>query len=291
MAEFIKIGNEITIKPKIEGLSYELISGKVYDLKYNRMEGKPYLAENGNLNMPKKLYKLDEDNNFIKRVLTYFNSENANQTTGVLLAGTKGTGKTMLSKRIALESKLPVIVVATDYPADKLNRFFKEFTTPVVIMFDEIEKNDYWWGTKDLLGFLDGVEATAKKLVLMTCNDSSKIDDNFFDRCSRVRYFKQYEANSNSVFIRFMAEDKGIKNIDEVVNFINEYMEVKSFDNISAFLDEVKMFENIPLEELIVPMNISTSKNYTSKKINKETTINNTSEFVILSNDETESSF
>ena len=55
MAEFIKIGNEITIKPKIEGLNYELIGGKVYDLKYNRMEGKPYLAENGNLNMPKKL--------------------------------------------------------------------------------------------------------------------------------------------------------------------------------------------------------------------------------------------
>lgn len=291
MAEFIKIGNEITIKPKVKGLSYELIGGKVYDLKYNRMEGKPYLAENGNLNMPKKLYKLDEDNNFINRVLTYFNSENANQTTGVLLSGTKGTGKTMLSKRIALESKLPIIVVATDYPADKLNRFFKEFTTPVVIMFDEIEKNDYWWETKDLLGFLDGVEATAKKLVLMTCNDSSKIDDNFFDRCSRVRYFKQYKANSNSVFIRFMAEDKGIKNIDEVVNFINEYMEVKSFDNISAFLDEVKMFEDIPLKELIAPMNISASKNYTSKEINKEATINNTSEFVILTNDGEESPF
>lgn len=273
MAEFIKVGNEITIKPKIEGFCYELIGGKVYDLKYNRMEGKSFLVENGNLNMPKKLYKLKEDDVFINRVLTYFNSESANQTTGVLLAGTKGTGKTMLSKRIAIESKLPIIVVATDYPADKLNRFFKEFTTPVVIMFDEIEKNDYWWETKDLLGFLDGVEATAKKLVLMTCNETDKIDDNFFDRCSRVRYFKTYEANSNSVFIRFMAEDKGIKNIDEVVDFIDSYMEVKSFDNISAFLDEVKMFEDVPLEELIKPMNISKSDDYTPKsnKNNKET--------------------
>lgn len=122
----------------------------------------------------------------------------------------------MLSKRIALESNLPIIIVANDYPANKLTSFFKHFTTPVVVMFDEIEKNSYWWETKDLLGFLDGVEATSKKLVLMTCNKTDEIDDNFFDRCSRVRYFKEYEANSNSVFVRYMAEDKGVKNIDEV---------------------------------------------------------------------------
>lgn len=257
MAEFIKVGNEINVKPKLDGLMYELINGKVYDLKFNHMEGKSFLVENGNLNMPKKLYKLEEDDKFINRVLTYFNSENSNQTTGVLLAGTKGTGKTMLSKRIALESNLPIIVVATDYPASRLHAFFKNFATPVVIMFDEVEKNDYWWKTEDLLGFLDGVEATAKKLVLMTCNDTEEIDDNFFDRCSRVRYFKQYKADSNSVFVRCIAKDKGVKNIDEVVNFINEYVEVKSFDNIAAFLDEIILFEDIPLEQLAKDMNIS----------------------------------
>lgn len=257
MAEFIKIGNEITVKPKLEGISYELINNKVYDLEYDRMQGRSYLKENGDLNMPKKLYELEEDNKFIKRVLNYFNSENSGKTTGILLAGTKGTGKTMLSKRIALESNLPIIIVANDYPANKLTSFFKHFTTPVVVMFDEIEKNSYWWETKDLLGFLDGVEATSKKLVLMTCNKTDKIDDNFFDRCSRVRYFKEYEANSNSVFVRYMAEDKGVKNIDEVVNFIIEHMEVKSFDNISAFLDEVVLFEDIPLDKLAKDMNLS----------------------------------
>lgn len=45
MAEFIKVGNEITIKPKLEGLSYELINGKVYDLKYNYDNGKTYLKK------------------------------------------------------------------------------------------------------------------------------------------------------------------------------------------------------------------------------------------------------
>lgn len=54
-----------------------------------------------------------------------------------------------------------------------------------------------------------------------------------------------------------MAEDKGVKNIDEVVNFIIEHMEVKSFDNISAFLDEVVLFEDIPLDKLAKDMNLS----------------------------------
>lgn len=108
-----------------------------------------------------------------------------------------------------------------------------------------------------MLGFLDGVEDNTKKLVLMTCNETGQIDDNFFDRCSRIRYFKKYEANSNSVFVRYMAEDKGVKKIDEVVDFIIEHMEIKSFDNISAFLDEVNLFEDTPLDELAKDMNIS----------------------------------
>lgn len=54
-----------------------------------------------------------------------------------------------------------------------------------------------------------------------------------------------------------MAEDKGVKKIDEVVDFIIEHMEIKSFDNISAFLDEVNLFEDTPLDELAKDMNIS----------------------------------
>lgn len=257
MAEFIKIGEEIVVKPKLDGMSYTLINGKVYDLLYDRFDDKSYLKENGELNMPKKLYKLEYDDNFINRVLTYFNSENSGNTTGVLLSGAKGTGKTMLSKRIALESNLPIIVVSNEYPIAKISSFFKNFTTPVAIMFDEIEKNPIYWKTKDLLGFLDGIEATSKKLVLMTCNETNELDNNLFDRCSRIRYYKEYEANSNSVLVRAIAEDKGVKNIDEVVNFIIERMEVKSFDNISSFIDEVLLFEDISLEEIAEIMNIS----------------------------------
>lgn len=258
MAEFIKAGNRIVNKPN--GLDYDLVKGKVYDLEYDRMEGLSYLKENGDLNMPKKVYQIEKDIKFIDRVLKYFNSEKSSQTTGILLSGTKGTGKTVLSKQLAMKSNLPIIVVSSNYPVSVMSEFFKKCSTEVCIIFDEIEKNKNYWRTDDLLGFLDGVQSTCKKMVIMTCNNFGELNDNLFDRCSRVRYHRKYTDNSNVEFIREIAKDKGIRNVDAVTNFIVDYMMLKSFDNISSFLDEVLLNEDLALEEVAENMNITLNK-------------------------------
>lgn len=92
-SEFIKIGEQIIAKPK--GTNYDLVPGKVYDLNYNRWEESPIFKENGELNLPKKVYSTEADDKFKKRILTYFNKANTN-TTGVMLAGTKGTGNSVI---------------------------------------------------------------------------------------------------------------------------------------------------------------------------------------------------
>ena len=91
--EFIKIGEQIIAKPK--GADYDLIPGKVYDLSWNRWEDSPIFKENGELNLPKKIYSTKTDDIFKKRIITYFNKANTN-TTGVMLAGTKGTGNSVI---------------------------------------------------------------------------------------------------------------------------------------------------------------------------------------------------
>ena len=93
--EFIKIGEQIIAKPK--GADYDLIPGKVYDLSWNRWEDSPIFKENGELNLPKKVYSTKTDDIFKKRIITYFNKANTN-TTGVMLAGTKGTGNSVKRK-------------------------------------------------------------------------------------------------------------------------------------------------------------------------------------------------
>lgn len=252
--EFIKIGEQIIAKPK--GADYDLIPGKVYDLNWSRWEDSPIFKENGELNLPKKIYSTKTDDIFKKRIITYFNKANTN-TTGVMLAGTKGTGKTVMAKILAKESGLPIIVVNPDYPEGKLIKFFKSFTTPVCILFDEVEKN---FKTECMLDFLDGVEKTAQKLVIMTCNDLSQVSQYMQDRCSRIRYLRRYSPDENAAFLPMLADDFGIKNKEEVVKFCKENIKLLSMDNIVSFMSEVKMLEDedISLQEIINIMNIST---------------------------------
>lgn len=251
-AEFIKVGNQIIPKPK--GADYELIKGGVYDLKWDRYEGRAIFTENGKLNLPNKIYELPEDKLFKTRILNNFN--NNDKSVGIMLAGTKGTGKTMLAKVIAKESNLPIIIVDSQYPANRLVTFFKQFTTPVCIIFDEIEKN---FNTEFMLDFLDGVEKTTKKLVLMTCNELHRISEYLQDRCSRVRYVRKYSPSDNLTFLPMLIEDKQIKNAKEVEEFIKTKFTLPSIDNINAFLDEVKELEDedISLNDIIKYMNIN----------------------------------
>lgn len=250
MAEFIKLGDKIISKPK--GLDYELEHGKVYNLKYNRYEGMSYFEEDGSLNLPSKVYSTDEDKIFIKRVNTYFKKTDK-LSTGVMLSGVKGTGKTVMAKVIAKNSNLPVIVVDEDFPTGRINDFFRKFSTPVAVIFDEVDKH---WDTEELLGWLDGVQTNAKKLVLFTCNNENNISEYLQNRCSRVRYKRHFEANDNARFLKEILKDKGIKDIEGTYNFIVNNFKLLSIDNILSFIDEKLMFPELNNATLAIDMNI-----------------------------------
>lgn len=262
--EFVKSGSRILPKPN--GTDYNLINGKAYDLKWDDWSDMAYLAENGELNLPSKIYELNEDKIFKKRVLNSFN--NHENSIGVMLAGTKGTGKTMLAKVIAKESNLPIIIVDSQFPTNRLIGFFKQFSTPVCVIFDEIEKN---FNTGRMLDFLDGVEKTTKKLVLMTCNELDKVSEYLQDRCSRIRYVRKYGINDNLAFLPMLIENKEIKNAEIVRKFVEERFKLPSIDNMNAFLNEVKDLEDedISLDDIVKYMNINT---YPPKQSSTEST-------------------
>lgn len=256
MSEFIKVGERIVNKPT--GLDYDLVNGKVYNLKWDRCNGMSYFEEDGSLNLPSKVYTTKSDDIFIKRVNTYF-QKTSKLSTGVMLSGIKGTGKTVMAKVIAKNSNLPIIVVDEDYPTGRINDFFRKFETPVTIIFDEVDKH---WDTEDLLGWLDGVQTNAKKLVLFTCNNEDRVNDYLKDRCSRVRYIRHFEANDNARFLREILRDKGIAEdkIKDTYTFIVNNFGLLSIDNILSFIDEKLLFPELSNEEIFNDMNISSKK-------------------------------
>ncbi len=260
MSEFIKEGN--CIVPKPNGLDYDLVPKKVYNLMYNEYTGVSYFEEDGSLNLPSKVYSTEDDDRFVKRVITYYNNTDK-LSTGVMLSGIKGTGKTVLAKVIARDSGLPVIVVNENYPTRRINDFFKKFSTPVCVIFDEVDKN---WNTEFLLGWLDGVQTNAKKLVLFTCNDDNIVSTYLKDRCSRVRYLRKFAADENTKFLKSIIADKGIddKN-DEIYKFITSSFNLLSMDNILSFLDEKMLFPEYDNFTIVKDMNIKLKDEFMKK--------------------------
>lgn len=254
--EFMKYGNSVVPIPA--GNQYNLEAGKVYDLNYNRYQETFSLSLNGDLNMPPKLYEIANNTKFVKRVLDFFN-KTGKQTTGVMLYGEKGTGKSITAKQIAQQSGLPIFVVNESCRFGDLNKFFKQFTTPVCCLFDEVEKN---FNTESLLGFLDGIEKTAKKLVVMTCNDRGKTSKYLEDRCSRIRYAKNYTFENNLELLDCLLEDSSVIDKEGVRNFIRERVVATSVDNISSILEEIEYFQDTSesIEDIVSNMSITLTR-------------------------------
>lgn len=254
--EFMKHGNMVVPIPA--GNQYNLEPGKVYDLNYNRYHEVHELTLNGDLNMPGKLYEIANNTKFIKRVLDFF-EKTKKQTTGVMLYGEKGTGKSLTAKIIAQQSNLPIIVINETCRFGDLNKFFKKFETPVCCIFDEIEKN---FDTERLLGFLDGIEKTAKKLVVMTCNDRGKTSKYLDDRCSRVRYAKNYTFENNFELLDCLLEDSSVKEKDALRDFIRNRVTATSVDNLISIIEEVEYFQETgeSIEDIVSNMSITLTR-------------------------------
>lgn len=256
MCEFIKTGKQILPRPK--GIDYDLKPKVAYRLvsKSSFFDKIIYLDELSEINTD-EMYMSDKDKKLIKRVS---NSFDKNITTGVLLSGLKGSGKTMMARQLCAACNCPIIVIDPDVSIKELSKFFSDTTIPIALIFDEFEKNEKLWNSKDLLTFLDGVLKDNKKLVVFTCNDDSNLNENLFDRCSRIKYFKEY-SDLDKETVEYIVKDRlGDDKLHVVSDFIITYFNVRNYDNVISFVDEIKSCLDVVTEEtmfdLIEDMNI-----------------------------------
>lgn len=191
--------------------------------------------------LPTKLYGDTLSN--ADRILNTFEDRSA--TTGVLLSGEKGSGKTLLAKQLALlfvARGYAVITVNQPMVGEGFNTLIANLTQPCMIFFDEFEKvYNEPERQEQLLTLLDGV-FSGKKLFVLTVNDSFKVNTHMKNRPGRLFYSLQYEGLSDE-FIQEYCNDQ-LKNqantagVRQVASMFHRF----NFDMLKAMVEEMNRY-------------------------------------------------
>jgi hypothetical protein len=173
-------------------------------------------------------------------------------TTGVMLAGEKGSGKSLLAKAISLqaaEQGIPTIVINAPWCGDKFNSFIQSIEQPVIILFDEFEKVYDSEHQEAILTLLDGV-FPSKKLFVLTCNDKWRVDSHMRNRPGRIYYMLDFKGLTADFIIEYCEDNlKAKEHIEKIVQIASLFSEF-NFDMLKALIEEMNRYNETPEQAL-----------------------------------------
>lgn len=195
------------------------------------------------MNVPDKVYGAIDSR--VDRIYHTYSTRPG--STGVLLTGDKGGGKTMLARKVcarAIEDGQPVIVCdrgsAMDNPG--FAHFLASLDFPFVALLDEFEKSfDKVGDQASLLPLMDGI-TTTRRLLILTCNEKEKISPYMINRPGRIFYSFEYSGLSDEVVAEYCA-DHDLAESDIVALMTHARMtRSMSFDSMQAVVEEMKRY-------------------------------------------------
>lgn len=212
-----------------------------YTVQVNPQTGELYLDRVEGFIMPSVFYgDLERKAERIKNT-----SRVRDGVTGVLLLGDKGSGKTLLGKKIAYdmhrEDNQPVIILNKPIGGDRLGIFLQRLNRPVTLFLDEFEKVFDPDEQETILTVLDGVYPM-KMTVILTANEDSRVVRPFIDRPGRVFYKLDYHG-LDTEFVR----DYAVANLNdqgqtEELLRLAVLVEL-NFDQLQALVEEMNRYD------------------------------------------------
>jgi DNA polymerase III delta prime subunit len=211
------------------------------------MGGPLYLQTTNEFAMPSKLYGNLKERT--ARVMSTFHTRP--KSTGILLTGDKGSGKTLLAKNVSVEllkQGVSTIVINEAFCGPKFNDFIANINEPAVVIFDEFEKVYDEEEQQALLTLFDGTVET-KKLFILTTN-STKIDTHLINRPGRMYYQFNY-AGLDEDFVREYAMDTlhNKERIEDLLIVVNMFATF-TFDMLMALIEEMNRYNETPRQAL-----------------------------------------
>ena len=185
-----------------------------------------------------KVYGLQSK--FMQHVLTAF--ENTKGNFGILLNGTKGTGKSVVAKVLANKFNLPVVVVKSFGDNNpQLIEFLSSFNFDCVFFFDEFEKN---FSEKDssILQIMDGVYTSNYRRIFLLTTNETHINDNLISRPSRLRYIHEFGNLEQDITREYLNDTLNDKSrIEDVVDFVDT-LQISTIDILKSIVEEINIF-------------------------------------------------
>jgi hypothetical protein len=244
----MKSGTRFNVSTKEAMDLHEHLPAGNYTVKFDKMAGCFYLEQIESFEIRGKIY--GDTRKQSQRILNTFNDRTA--STGVMLTGEKGSGKTLLAKMLAVsaaETGVPTIVINEPWCGEGFNAFMQMIEQPTVILFDEFEKvydND---DQEKMLTLLDGVYPS-KKLFVLTCNDKWRVNGHMRNRPGRIFYMMDFKGLEQDFIIEYCEDNLKAKEHIQAICRIATLFDQFNFDMLKALIEEMNRYNETPQEAM-----------------------------------------
>jgi len=249
MTYYIRAGARFNVADKNALNLQENLPVGTYTVGWDEMNSRFFLSMVANLEISGKVY--GDTNKVTERIFTTFMDRPA--STGVMLAGEKGSGKTLQAKKlshIGLQNNIPTIIINQPWHGELFNQFMQTIDQPTIILFDEFEKTyDEQKSQEALLTLFDGVYPS-KKMFVITCNDSYRINQHLKNRPGRIYYRKDYKGLEREFIEEYCRDNlKNQANMEGVCKIAVAFSEF-NFDILKAMVEEMNRYDETAQETM-----------------------------------------
>ena len=265
MSYFMRSGNTYRVaSEEALNLSQVLPVGN-YTVKFNQMAEQFYLEMVDSFPQVPRLYG-DTMKNADRILRTFMDRPNS---TGVMLNGEKGSGKTLLAKTLSIEAAkqgIPTIIINAPWVGDNFNKFMQDIEQPCIILFDEFEKVYDDQDQEKALTLLDGV-FPSRKLFIITVNNKWRVNEHMRNRPGRIYYMLDFAGLAVEFIEEYCQENLKNKEHIEKICQVATLFEQFNFDMLKALVEEMNRYDETPQEAL--------------KMLNAKPEFNNKGEFTV----------
>jgi hypothetical protein len=244
MTYFLKSGTRFNVSTKEAMDLHENLPAGTYTVKFDKMNSIFYLEQIDGFEIRGKIYGDTKRN--AQRILNTFKDRTA--STGVMLTGEKGSGKTLLAKMLSLDAQtdgVPTIVINEPWCGEGFNSFMQMIEQPTVILFDEFEKVYDRDDQEKMLTLLDGVYPS-KKLFVLTCNDKWRVNEHMRNRPGRIYYMMDFKGLEQDFIVEYCEDNLKNKTHTQTICKISTMFDQFNFDMLKAMVEEMNRYNETP---------------------------------------------